>query len=82
MAARVGQVDCVKYLTEHSKSGSLLNEVNEEGDNALMMAAGAGQVDCVKYLTEHSESGSLLTQVNRKGDMLSWWLSEQGKLIV
>ena len=58
----------LKYLTEHSVLGSLLNEVNEEGDNALMMAAGAGQVDCVKYLTEHSESGSLLTQVNRKGD--------------
>ena len=68
MAARAGQADCVKYLTEHSESGSFLNKVNRKGDNALMMAARAGQVDCVKYLTEHSESGSLLNQVNEEGD--------------
>ena len=67
MAARAGQVDCVKYLTEHSESGSFLNQVNKEGDNALMMAARAGQVDCVKYLIEHSVSGSLLNQVNKEG---------------
>ena len=68
VAARAGQVDCVKYLTEHSESGSFLNQVNKEGDNALMVAARAGQVDCVKYLTEHSVSGLLLNQVNKEGD--------------
>ena len=67
VAARAGQVDCVKYLTEHSVLGSFLNQVNKEGDNALMVAARAGQVDCVKYLTEHSVLGSLLNEVNKEG---------------
>ena len=67
LAARAGQVDCVKYITEHSESGSLLNQVNKDGHNALMLAAIAGQVDCVKYLTEHSELESFINQVNRGG---------------
>ena len=67
MAARAGQVDCVKYLTEHSESGSFLNKVNRKGDNALMVAARAGQVDCVKYLIQHSVSEFSLNQVNEEG---------------
>ena len=68
VAARAGQVDCVKYLTENSVSESSLNQVNKHGDNALMVAVRAGQVDCVKYLTENSVSESSLNQVNKKGD--------------
>ena len=67
MAVRAGQVDCVKYLTEHSESGSLYNQVNKEGDNALMVAIRAGQVDCVKYLIQHSVSEFSLNQVNEEG---------------
>ena len=55
MAAEAGQVDCLKYLTEHSVLGSLLNEVNKAGDTALMMAASSYQDDhglSVKCLVE------------------------------
>ena len=53
MAARAGQVDCVKYLTEHSVSESSLNQVDKEGQTALMMAALSSQEDhglSVKFL--------------------------------
>ena len=39
MAAIAGRVDYVKHLIEHCVSGSSLNEVNNEGETALMLAA-------------------------------------------
>ena len=54
IAARSGRVDSVKYLIEDGKMSSL-NQVNNQGQTALMMAA-SGSNDahglCVKFLVE------------------------------
>ena len=77
MAARSGRVDLVKYLIEDGKLSSL-NQVNNQGKTALMMAASVSEdahALCVKYLVE---AGADLNGMDESGNTVLMLAAKAG----
>ena len=79
IAAGMGRVDCVKYLIEDGKMSSL-NQVNNRGQTALMMAASnnsSEHTSCLKCLVE---AGADVNVQNKDGYTALMCVSERGKV--